>query len=73
VRFVYCYSMKDDPNGVRDVAPKHTAYWQKLGLAEYIGGPFADRSGGLISFDAPAEGVLPLHLERPLSTRGTDQ
>src|SRR4029450_12491324 len=51
MRFVYCYSMKDDPAAVRELAPKHAAYWHELGLAEYIGGPFADRSGGLISFE----------------------
>jgi uncharacterized protein YciI len=56
MRFVYCYSMKDDSDAVREVAPKHAAYWHELGVAEYIGGPFADRSGRLISFEAPAEG-----------------
>jgi hypothetical protein len=56
MRFVYCYSMKDDPDAVGEVAPQHAAYWHQLGLAEYIGGPFADRSGGLITFEAPAEG-----------------
>ena len=55
MRFVYCYLMKDDPDAVREIAPKHAAYWHQLGLPEYIGGPFADRSGGLISFEAPAE------------------
>jgi hypothetical protein len=49
--------MKDDPDAIREVASKHQAYWHQLGLAEYIGGPFADRSGGLISFEAPAEGA----------------
>jgi hypothetical protein len=41
---------------VREVAPKHAAYWHELRLPEYVGGPFADRSGGLISFEAPVEG-----------------
>lgn len=52
MRFVYCYWMKEDPRGVQDVAPKHAAYWHQLGLPAYVGGPFEDRSGGLISFDA---------------------
>ena len=55
MRFVYCYQMKEDPGGVHDVAPKHAAYWHRLGLPEYVGGPFEDRSGGLILFEAPAE------------------
>jgi uncharacterized protein YciI len=40
---------------VREVAPKHAAYWHELRLPGYVGGPFADRSGGLISFEAPVE------------------
>jgi len=55
MRFVYCYSMKQDPDAVREIAPAHSAYWRDLGLPEYLGGPFGDRSGGLISFEAPSE------------------
>jgi hypothetical protein len=36
---------------VRGVAPEHAAYWHGLGLRDYIGGPFADRSVGLITFE----------------------
>jgi uncharacterized protein YciI len=49
---MYLYWMKDDPDRVRTVAPEHAAYWRNLGLPGYVGGPFADRSGGLIIFDA---------------------
>jgi uncharacterized protein YciI len=55
MRFVYCYQMKEDRGGVQDVAPKHAAYWHQLGLPGYVGGPFEDRSGGLILFEAPTE------------------
>jgi YCII-related domain len=51
-RFAYFYLMKADPDGVRLVAPRHASYWRHLGLAHYTGGPFADRTGGLITFDA---------------------
>jgi uncharacterized protein YciI len=51
-RFVYVYSMADDPAAVRRVAPRHADYWQGLHLADYAGGPFGDRSGGLITFSA---------------------
>jgi uncharacterized protein YciI len=52
LRITYLYWMKDDPDRVRTVAPEHAAYWRNLGLPGYVGGPFADRSGGLITFDA---------------------
>jgi uncharacterized protein YciI len=52
VRIVYLYWMKDDPDRVRSTAPQHASYWRELGLPEYVGGPFGDRSGGLITFEA---------------------
>ena len=30
----------------------HAAYWRELALNDYLGGPFGDRSGGLITFSA---------------------
>lgn len=52
MRIAYFYWMKDDPDRVRTVAPEHAAYWRDLGLPGYLGGPLADRSGGLITFQA---------------------
>jgi uncharacterized protein YciI len=52
MRIAYLYWMKDDPERVRTVAPQHAAYWRDLALPGYLGGPFADRSGGLITFEA---------------------
>jgi hypothetical protein len=51
-RYVYVYSMVDDPARVGSVGPLHAEYWHSLDLASYAGGPFADRSGGLITFVA---------------------
>jgi hypothetical protein len=51
MRCSYIYFMKDNPDRVAAVAPEHAGYWQGLALREYLGGPFADRSGGLISFE----------------------
>jgi uncharacterized protein len=51
MRCAYIYFMKDDPDRVEAVAPEHAAYWHGLGLLDYLGGPFADRTGGLISFE----------------------
>jgi uncharacterized protein YciI len=51
-RYVYTYFMTDDPARIRKVAPRHTQHWQRLNLQGYSGGPFGDRSGGLIMFVA---------------------
>ena len=52
MRFLYFYLMRAAPDRVRIVAPEHAAYWRKLGQRDYLGGPFADRSGRLITFQA---------------------
>jgi uncharacterized protein YciI len=51
MRFLYFYLMRDASDRVRAVAPEHAAYWRDLGLPDYLGGPFVDRSGGLITFE----------------------
>jgi uncharacterized membrane protein len=52
VRFAYFYFMTDDRRRVQSVAPQHAAHWRGLNLLDYSGGPFADRTGGLITFVA---------------------
>ena len=52
MRILYFYLMNGAPDRVRTVAPRHAAYCRELGLDHYLGGPFADRSGGLITFGA---------------------
>lgn len=49
-RFVYFYFNRNEPDKVRQVVPAHVQYWQAANLNGYIGGPFGDRTGGLISF-----------------------
>jgi hypothetical protein len=56
MRIAYFYLMKDDPDRVRAVAPDHAAYWHDLDPPAYLGGPLADRSGGLITFEAGSLG-----------------
>jgi uncharacterized protein YciI len=51
-RFAHFYFMKNEPARIQAVAPRHHEYWARLRLAGYSGGPFADRSGGLITFEA---------------------
>jgi uncharacterized protein YciI len=50
--FVFFYTMRNDVPGIREAVPEHVAYWRGARLDEYRGGPFADRSGGLITFRA---------------------
>ena len=51
-RFAYFYFMKSEPDKIRQLVAKHIDYWQKNKPENYLGGPFADRSGGLITFEA---------------------
>lgn len=51
-RFAYFYFMKREPGKIRSVVPLHVEHWQQGNLKGYMGGPFADRSGGLITFEA---------------------
>jgi uncharacterized protein YciI len=51
VRFAYFYLMQDRPQAVQAVAPQHAAYWRHT-TRSHPGGPFTDRPGGLITFEA---------------------
>lgn len=50
--FVYFYFNRNEPEKIRQVVPAHVEYWKAANLKEYRGGPFADRTGGLIAFVA---------------------
>jgi len=51
-QIIYFYLMNDTFAIIKEVAPKHAAYWKKLNLVNYQGGPFTDRSGGCIMFSS---------------------
>lgn len=51
-QFVYFYFNRNEPDKIREVVPVHVQYWKTTDLKSYSGGPFADHSGGLISFAA---------------------
>jgi uncharacterized protein YciI len=51
-RYIYFYLMKPEPERIPQVAPDHVGHWHGLGLRGYTGGPFADKNGGLITFEA---------------------
>lgn len=55
MRFAYGYVMADKPEQVREIAPVHVAYWRAASLDHYLGGPFGDRTGGLITFDVETQ------------------
>ena len=50
-KLVYVYFMKNVPEKIGEVVPRHIAYWKNQKLKNYSGGPFADRTGGLIMFE----------------------
>ena len=49
-RFVFFYFNRNEPEKIRQVVPAHVQYWKKMNVEGYLGGPFTDRTGGLISF-----------------------
>ena len=50
--FIYFYFNRNEPEKLRQVVPTHIQYWQTANLKGYMGGPFSDRTGGLIAFAA---------------------
>ncbi len=44
--------MRKTPDTIRQIVPAHVQYWQSRDVPDYMGGPFADRTGGLITFAA---------------------
>jgi len=53
-RFVYFYFNRNEPEKIRQIVPTHVQYWKTANLKEYLGSPFGDQTGGLISFVAPS-------------------
>ena len=51
-RFIYFYFNRNQPEKIRQVVSAHVQYWKTADLKAYMGGPFGDRTGGLISFAA---------------------
>ena len=49
-RYIFFYLLKDKPNKIQDTFMDHINYWMNSGVEEFAGGPFADRTGGLITF-----------------------
>ena len=51
-RFLYFYFNRTESEKIKQVVPAHVQYWKSVNVKDYMGGPFADRTGGLISFVA---------------------
>jgi uncharacterized protein YciI len=51
--FVFCYFMNFDPAELKTLIPEQIEYCQHYAPENFIGGPFKDRSGGMLSFSAP--------------------
>lgn len=51
-QFVFFYFMKKDAQRIRKIVPAHIRYWAAQEPIRHKGGPFADRSGGMILFEA---------------------
>lgn len=70
-RFVFFYFMKREPEKIKAAVPLHIEYWHKLHLNKYLGGPFADRSGGLITFEAEnVEEATKIAMSDPFVSQG---
>ena len=51
--FVFCYFMKFEPAKLKTLIPEQIEFWQKHAPSTFTGGPFKDRSGGMLTFSAP--------------------
>ena len=51
-KYVFLYFMKNTPEKLGLVIPDHISYWKDVNVDADKGGPFGDRSGGLITFAA---------------------
>ena len=50
--YLFFYLMNKDLEKIRTLAPMHIKYWEENRPTGFSGGPFSDRSGGLILFEA---------------------
>ncbi len=70
-RYMYAYFLADKPEAIREIAPAHIEFWKERSTGVFLGGAFADLSGGMISFEAEnmAEARL-ITIEDPFFTAG---
>lgn len=51
-RFIFFFFIKKKSNEISEALPAHVEYWEKANVNKFIGGLFADGSGGMITFEA---------------------
>ncbi len=69
-QYAFFYLMKNDPEKIRNIVPAHIEYWKNSKPINYSGGPFSDRSGGLILFEAEnMEAATELAMNDPFIVR----
>jgi len=51
-KYIFFYLMKNESEKIPMLVPKHVKYWEENKSVDSSGGPFGDRSGGLILFEA---------------------
>ncbi len=69
-QYAFFYLMKNDPEKIRDIISAHIKYWKDSKPINYSGGPFSDRSGGLILFEAEnMEAATELAMNDPFIVR----
>lgn len=51
-QYVFFYLMKAQSERIGQIVPAHVAYWADNHSVHHTGGPFADRTGGMIVFEA---------------------
>jgi uncharacterized protein YciI len=51
-KFAFFYLMVEESGAISRAVPEHVQYWETHRPPGYNGGPFTDRSGGLIVFEA---------------------
>jgi uncharacterized protein YciI len=51
-RYTYIIFLKHNYDKINQTVPQHTKYWESSGLEDLMGGVFADKTGGIVSFRA---------------------
>lgn len=70
-RFAWFYLFNIEPPLIEETVPLHVEYWKPFKSERYLGGPFEDRSGGLIIFEASSiEEAKGIAMKDPFNIHG---
>jgi len=69
-RYAYIFFLKPHYDKIKQTVLQHTDYWKNNNMEDYLGGTFADDTGGIISFAANGlEEVSEIILNDPFNTQ----